>query len=298
MEYYDVDSKMWKSWASTTPQVTIKAYQFLYAESFGSKLFVGGTDSRSTHYLYCYDTEKNVWENIQHSLGNIGDICKVGDYIYVISSNFEFSQVSQRYNFVKRRWQRYAELNILKSDNYGNYFCNSGAIVFNSKVYVLYGSRQSMPNSSWCMKPAVLLSFDPVTNKWQQKASTRRPHFGSTLFVVNGRLYVAGGNVSISSSLSFTSGKPAPVEVYNENNNSWSVVKQQDHIPPNELGAVEVEGRVYFIINKFPIDSGIRIPPEEVYHVDLDDWENLRKFHSTSVLCYLPVKRENLKTAE
>ena len=30
---------------------------------------------------------------------------------------------------------------------------------------------------------------------------------------------------------------------------------------------VQWEGRVYFIINKFPIDSGVRIPPGEVYPV-------------------------------
>ncbi len=297
MEQYDGETKMWKSLPPTTPQVTIEAKKFLYAELVGCKLFVGGTDSRSTHYLYCYDTEENVWENIPHSPEKIGDLCNVGDYMYAISSDFEFSQVSQRYNFAKRRWQRFAELKIPKCDNYGNWFYSSGAIVFNSKVYVLYGSRQSMPNSSWCMKPAVLLSFDPVKNKWEQKASTCKPHFSSTLFVVNGKIYVAGGNVSITSTYCTPRGDPAPVEVYNEKKNSWSVVKQE-HIPPNKLSAVEVEGRVYFIINKFPIDSGIRIPPEEVYHVDLDDWEKLRKVHETAILCHLPVKRDSLNAAE
>lgn len=114
-------------------------------------------------------------------------------------------------------------------------------------------------------------------------------------FLVNGRLHVAGGNVKITDSNNSPYGDPAHVEVYDEQNNSWSVVKQ-DHIPPNKLGAVEIEGRVYFIINRFPIDSGIRIPPGEKYHVDLDDWENLGKVNSSSVLCYLPANRENLNT--
>ena len=69
---------------------------------------------------------------------------------------------------------------------------------------------------------------------------------------------------------------------------------QQSRIPKNTLGAVEVEGRVYFIINNFPIDSGIRILPEEVYPVPLDEWENLRKVNSNAVLCYLPVRGESL----
>ena len=83
--------------------------------------------------------------------------------------------------------------------------------------------------------------------------------------------------------------------MYDKRKNTWSVVVQK-HIPQNSLGAVEIEGRVYFIINKFPIDSGIRIPPEEIYDVHLDEWENLAQVSDKAVLCYLPVKRESLKT--
>ena len=70
---------------------------------------------------------------------------------------------------------------------------------------------------------------------------------------------------------------------------------EQHHIPPNKLGAVEIEGKVYFIINKFPVYSGIRIPPGELYPVHLGEWENLAKIANTAVLCNLAVKRENLK---
>ena len=86
----------------------------------------------------------------------------------------------------------------------------------------------------------------------------------------------------------------APVEVYDEGTNTCSIVHQK-HIPPNDLGAVEIEGRVYFIIKKFPVDSGIRIPPEEMYQVDLSGWGDLANVKREAVLCYLPVKSENLK---
>ena len=72
--------------------------------------------------------------------------------------------------------------------------------------------------------------------------------------------------------------------------------KVETHIPPNDLCAVEIEGRVYFIINKFPIDSGIRIPPEEMYLIHLDEWENLAQVSDKAVLCYPLVKRESFKT--
>jgi len=70
---------------------------------------------------------------------------------------------------------------------------------------------------------------------------------------------------------------------------------EQNHIPPNNRNAVEIEGKVYFVINKFPLDSGIRIPSGELYPVHLGEWENLAKIASTAGLCYLPVKRESLK---
>ena len=294
MQYYDADTKLWKSWAaSTKPLLKIEASKFLSARLVGSKLFVVVNDSRPPNYIYSYDTEKKVWENIPHSLGAVGELCTVEDYMYPISTTLNSCE-PQRYNFVKRRWQRYAKL-IIRSSEYGSSsFHNSGATVFHSKVYVLYG-RRSKSENSWRMKRAKLVYFDPVENKWEEKALTCRPHFGSTLFEVNGRLYAAGGNIKLQDTYNFPYGNSAPVEVYDEQNDSWSVVKQE-HIPPNKLGAVVVEGRVYFIINRFPIDSGIRIPPGEKYHVDLDDWENLGKVNNRSVLCYLPAYRENLSS--
>ena len=80
--------------------------------------------------------------------------------------------------------------------------------------------------------------------------------------------------------------------MYDENNNTWSVVGQP-HIPPNNLGAVEIEQKVFFILNNFPIDSGIRISPGEVYLVPLDEWESLGKVAENAILCWLPVKTGN-----
>ena len=110
---------------------------------------------------------------------------------------------------------------------------------------------------------------------------------------MNGKLCVAGGYNSIDSS-NRPYGNPAAVEVYDEDNNKWSVVDQK-HIPPNTLGAVEIEGRVYFIINTFPIDSGIRIPSGEVYPVYLGDWKNLGNVANNAALCYVPLKRDSVK---
>ena len=119
--------------------------------------------------------------------------------------------------------------------------------------------------------------------------STWYPRFGSSL---NNKLCVAGaGGGGGGGEISTRNLNPAQVEVYNEESNSWSV-EEQGHFPPNNLGAVEIEGRVYFIVNKFSIDSGIRIPPGEAYNVSLNEWKNMAEVMSDAVLCYLPVKEK------
>ncbi len=283
MQYFDVEAKTWKPLAATTP--SIDAIQCYHAESVASNLFVAGISPGGYHSIYRYDTEGNVWERQPQECGEINNLCIIEDYMYAVSPSY--NNIPQRYNLATRQWQSFAQVSFTVT----GYICYSGATVLHSKLHVLYGNK-SYSNVDLI---AGLHCFDPAKNEWQVKATTCQPHFGSSLFVVNSRLYVAGGNVSIDPKYNTPCGNPASVEVYNEENNTWSVVKQK-HIPPNKLGAVEIEGRVYFIINKFPIDSGIRIPPGELYPVPLGEWENLGKIAKTAVLCYLPVKRESLKT--
>ena len=66
---------------------------------------------------------------------------------------------------------------------------------------------------------AELHCFDPVKNEWEGKAKTCQPHFGSSLFIVNNRLCLAGGKVSCDNS-GEPKGNPAPVEVYKEESNN------------------------------------------------------------------------------
>ena len=286
MQFFDVEAKARKPLASTTP--AIEATNCYCAAAASNDLYVAGF-AGDGHYIYRYDKEGNVWEKQPHPYGAINNLCFVDNYMYAVS--FDCNQFPQRYSFEKCHWQTFAKVGITSSHPYQYY--NSGATVVNSKVYVLYGLK-SYSSGSWCTQNARLRCFDPVKNKWEEKAVTCKPHFGSTLFVVNGRLHVAGGCNSIASDGTLQ-GNPAFVEVYDEEKNTWSVVEQK-HIPPGNPNAIEIEGKVYFIINKFPVDSGIRIPPGELYPVYLGEWENLGKVATTAVLCYLPVRRESLKS--
>ena len=244
MKYFDFQSKTWKPLLSTVP--SFQAAHCYAAVSVGCNLFVAGQAPVGGFSLYRYDTESNAWEMKQlPSTLWFNKLCILGDYIYAISSNL--SQVPQRYNIGKRQWQSISNL----STNTYYQACNIGAIVHQS-IFVLCGNTNYIEGR---YEPAVLHCFDPAKNEWKEKARTCQPHFGSSLFEVNGKFFVAGGKCTRNQNHD-----PAPVEVYSEETNTWSVVKQE-HIPANNLGAVEIEGKVYFIINKFPIDSGIRISP-------------------------------------
>ena len=286
MQYFDVEVKTWKPLASTTPSTD--ATNCYCAVSAGNNLYVAGIAEVLPGYcIYRYDTEGNVSERQPHSCGQINNLCIVDDYMYAISSNC--SGFPQRYSLSKCQWQTFAKVSV--PSNY-RFYC-SGAAVQNSKLYVLYG-RSFFSDCCWSVQNAELHCFNPVKNEWDEKAKTCKPHFGSSLFVVNSKIYVAGGYNSFHTS-GLRKGKPAHVEVYDEVKNTWSVVEQK-HIPPNNRNAVEIEGKVYFIINKFPIDSGIRIPPGELYPVHLGEWENVGNIDKTAVLCFLTVKRESLKS--
>ena len=283
MMCFDTEEKQWKQLSSLAPVTDVS--NFYCAETVGRQLFVAGIIQCVGYFAYCYDIETNKWQRHEdaHPCGQISSLCTVGDYMYAVPSNY--SMIPQRYSFPKRQWQSFAKFSLTLDYSY---YHNNGATVLHSKLYVLSGLRS--PMGGYCN--ALLHCFDPVTNLWEQKASSCNPHFGSTLLVVNGRLYVAGGCQSHNGDEPW--GNPAPVEVYDEENNKWSVVDQK-HIPQNNLGAVEIEGRVYFVINNFPIDSGIRIPPEEVYPVYLGDWKNLGNVASNAALCYVPLKRDSVQ---
>ncbi len=69
------------------------------------------------------------------------------------------------------------------------------AVVLKSKIYVIHGYQILEIGQRYdrrVKQPAVVHCFHPAKNKWEEKASTCHPHFGSCLFVVNNRLCVAG----------------------------------------------------------------------------------------------------------
>ena len=289
-QYFDVDTKLWKPLASVAQlgEITDECHS---AELIGNYLYVVTEVQQQLmchgYVVYRYHILNNTWEKLPELYIGVNrdkshsppKICSVSEYLYVITQ----SNPPQRYDLSNNVWQAGEELNFPQHEGI---FHSVAATVMNCKIYIIHGCKDRENVD----KPAVVHCFDPEKNEWERKASTCHPHFGSSIFVVNNRLCVAGGSKSF---MSFSGAHPS-VELYDKRKDTWSVVEQK-RIPPNNLGAFEIERRVYFLINNFPIDSGIRIPPEENFPVHLGEWENLAKVSKNAVLCYLPVKKENLR---
>ena len=283
--YFDVEAKLWAP-LPFVAQSDEETSSYFCAERSENYLFVARQKHNKVNSIERYDVVNNSWVELPEYGNNhkVDCLCSVGDYLYAISE----SNPPQRYSLTNNSWQGGVRLEV---EERCKKFSTVSATVMNSKIYVIHGYQRNesgISNTRWVSEPAVVHCFDPKYNLWKKLASTCHPHFESSLLVVNNRLCVAGGWDHDS-----LFRKPAPVEVYDEAANTWSVVPQK-HISPNNLGAVEIEGRVYFIINKFPVDSGIRIPPEEMYQVDLSGWGDLAKVERGTVLCYLPVNMANL----
>ena len=304
-QYFDVDTKLWKPLASVA-QLDETTNVFCSAELIGSYLFVVTWAVQVSQKIdrdfvvYRYHILNNKWEELPElKIRESYDLresyylcdtrsriclCSVSGYLYVITQ----SNPPQRYSLSTGVLQAGEEFNFVKNVQRDKERIDSvAATVMNCKIYVIHGYT-AVDDHKWVNKPAVVHCFDPEKNEWERKASTCHPHYKSSIFVVNNRLCVAGG-------LSRNRTWAQVVELHDKRNDAWSVVEQK-HIPKNNLGAFEIERRVYFLINNFPIDSGIRIPPEENYPVHLgDEWKDLAQVSREAVLCYLPVKKENLR---
>lgn len=265
--YFDEESKMWKQ-LSSVGNLCAPVRQWSTAERIGNYLYLVSSDGSSSD-IYRYHIVEKLWEKLPKPSSHrvIHCLCSLGDHVYAISPSSPpeiYSLADNTFRQGTNNLHLYAQKGELKTVS---------AAVMNSKLYVLHGFLKQHSYKSFkqgkAPAPALVHCFDPTKNKWKNVASTCHPHFGSSLFVVDDRLYVAGGKTNVSSS------ENALVEVLNtqeralswfgrrgKNKGTWSVVDQK-HIPANNLNAVEIEGKVYFIIDKFPIDSGIRIQPED-----------------------------------
>ena len=202
IRYFDVQSKTWKALSSmqkladTFEHSGQYVYRYCCAELIGNCLYVAACVTRWGYVVYCYDIVNNVWSCTSTKswllyVIKLVSLCHIEDHLYVIYK----SSAPYRFNLTTNQWQPIASSKAVCKLGEGT-FCNKTAAVYKSCLYVLYGQGQIINpiiGIIYCSS-SVLFRFDPKKNRWEQKASTKTPHFGSSLFVVGNNLCVAGGD--------------------------------------------------------------------------------------------------------
>ncbi|MFC1792317.1 kelch repeat-containing protein [Planctomycetota bacterium] len=142
--------------------------------------------------------------------------------------------------------------------------------VVNGKIYVIGGgpSEPSEPNNIFF---SAVEEYDPVTDTWTRKADmpTARGWMSPSSAVVNGKIYVIGGDVAIVDGLFFL---PIPtVEEYDPAKDTWTRKADMPTIR-DCLATVAVDGKIY-AIGGYPanyINEGLKTVEE--YDPATDTW--------------------------
>jgi N-acetylneuraminic acid mutarotase len=233
------------TWSTKAP--LIAARRFMAAAAIGNNIYaVGGADARnySTTTLQVYDITKNTWSTRKplpsarawtngasvingklyvsggyynkslfvynpttNSWSQKADMPRAGFYgaqaaingllyVYAAATAPYIGPQFWRYNLNTNRW---ASLPI-PPGFIDHEFPVAGAI--GGKFYLAGGTKMGDPTGS-------LQVYDPATNKWTNKASMPEPRSEAAGAVINGKLYVAGG-------------QGTALLVYNSSTDTWT----------------------------------------------------------------------------
>ena len=274
-KFFNSETKSWEPFPEFKIPVLQEKPATLYT---GNHLFL--FDENAVHQ---YQIDKNTWTSLPHMKNNhhVFQTCIFEDFLYVIGgSEVDHMVVSERFSFAKKIWQ------FISFHEEHNLF-GTAVTVFKDNIYSIGGA--------WAEGSAgrEVCRFDPAKNAWTKLEPTKHSHAQACAFVVNGKLYVAGGKTDPPSKRHRGLVPSKFVEMFDEENNRWYDVPQS-HMPPNNYGAVEVQNRIYFILGSFVYNSGVAIDENEVYQIDLEDWKSISSHDQDAAFVYLPLNRVQL----
>jgi large repetitive protein len=130
-------------------------------------------------------------------------------------------------------------------------------VVLGNTLYAIGGILEH-PNDRY-EHVAMVEAYDLTTKSWSRKADLLEPRTNSAAEVVNGKIYVFGGNSSPDST-----GKPLPIVAYDPARNTWE--RKQAAFPARDCrGAHLIGGRVYVVCAADPGDTGDMNSNIEIY---------------------------------
>jgi hypothetical protein len=110
--------------------------------------------------------------------------------------------------------------------------------VFRDRIYIIGGIADrdfANPRGTFT---GITEVYDPVSDKWEKKASMPNASFPETCVVINGEIYVISGYTTYAESVSYTA-------VYDEDSDSWT---SKAPMPVVQHGAgIAFDDKIYFI---------------------------------------------------
>jgi N-acetylneuraminic acid mutarotase len=119
------------------------------------------------------------------------------------------------------------------------YLKNSCIAVYNNKVYIFRGYIANTLETGGCfavvLNTSLFYEFNPANNSFNQKASLKYSRNGACAVVLNGQIYVIGGDNNTISSKVFK---------YDPNSDNWSYVTDMK-TPRKGLGSAVIGNEIY-----------------------------------------------------
>ena len=270
LNFYDTTKQQWKEFGEKIP--VNEPCQAVVCS--GSYIYVGGMQT-----VYRYNIDSNTWDQLPSMVNNKKgkyQLLVLGDYLYAIGPRPE------RYSFREKSWQPIADIMSTWSV-LGN---EESVAVMTDTIYAVGSGRYN--------RYALVHCFNPSKNQWEQKATSLSCRINGCAFVCNDKLIVAGGQTSSIQGRYIVWSPLEAVESYCRETDSWSQIEQKRIAPQDSSFACEADNKIFFKLNNFVFDSGIRVSPDQVYPVKLDEWRNIAAFELGAVITYAPMNMNKL----
>jgi N-acetylneuraminic acid mutarotase len=201
---------------------------WLASALYDNKIYsIGGESSDYYNVVECFDISSNTWSTRSSMpTARSGLIAEaVNNRIYAIGGASDpngYLKIVEEYNPTTDTWSSKTSMPTGRQ--------RAASVVLNGLIYVLGGLNMGM-SSGWVL--SIVEAYDPVSNTWTSKASMPIARSQFTAQVVNGKIYVMGGESPI-------------VCEYNPTTDSWAYKSDMPFYREN-LTSAKYDNKIYVV---------------------------------------------------
>jgi N-acetylneuraminic acid mutarotase len=142
-----------------------------------------------------------------------------------------------------------------------------GIAVYNNKIYCI-GGEEIFKDDSKAPLTNVNEVYDPTTDTWETKTPMPTPRKGLRANVVNGKIYLIGGN---DPNVHFEPGASTHNEVYDPATDSWTTKTPMPAAASDYASAV-FDDKIYVIGGLIGEGFSLRFDLNQIYDTEQDSW--------------------------